>query len=78
MVLPLVRPILEDGVQSLETEFSNVYREGDRVLYVKIAKNDVSCLAIIHETTSSKNQHWQRTNYCFEEELDNDKDLLKF
>ena len=78
VVLPLVRPILEGDVQLLENEFSNGYREGDRVLYVSIAKNDGSCLDVTDETFSSWNQHWQRANQRFEEELDKDKDLLKF
>jgi len=78
VVLPLVRPILEGDVQLLENEFSNGYREGDRVLYVSIAKNDGSCLDVTDETISSWNQHWQRANQRFEEELDKDKDLLKF
>jgi hypothetical protein len=62
----------------LKTEFSNGYRERDRVLYVLIAKNDGSCLDVIDETVSSWNQHWQRVNHRFEEELDKDKYLLKF
>ena len=78
VVLPLVRPILEGDVQLLETEFSNGYREGDRVLYVSIAKNDGSSLDVTDETVSSWDQHWQRANHRFEKELDKDKDLHKF
>ena len=51
--LPLVRPILEGDVQLLEAEFSNTYREGHRVLYVSIAKNDGFCLDVTDETVSS-------------------------
>ena len=78
VVLPLVRRILEGDVQLLETEFSNGYREGDRVLYVSIAKNDGSSLDVTDETVSSWDQHWQRANDLFEKELDKDKDLHKF
>ena len=55
--LLLVRPILEGDVQLLENKFSNGYREGDRVLYVSIAKNDSSRLDVTDETISSWNQH---------------------
>ena len=48
------------------------------MLYVSIAKNDGSCLDVINETVSSWTQHWQRANHRFEEELDKDKDLLRF
>lgn len=78
VVLPLGRPILEGDVQLLETEFSNGYREGNRDLYVSIAKNDGFFLDVTGETISSWNQHWQRVNHRFEEELDKNKDLLKF
>ena len=78
VVLLLVRPILEGDVQLLETEFSNGYQKGDRVLYVSIAKNDGSCLDVTVEIVSSWNQHRQRVNHRFEEELDKDKNLLKF
>ncbi len=59
----LVRPILEGDVQLFENEFSNGYREADRVFYVSIAKNDGSCLDVTNETISSWNQHWQRANH---------------
>ena len=78
VILPLVRPILEGDIQLLEIELSNGYREGDRVLYVSIAKNDDFSLVVTDETVSSWNQHWQRVNHRFEEELDKDKNLLKF
>ena len=52
VVLPLVKPIIEDDVQLLETKFSNGYREGDHVLYMSIAKNDGSSLDVTDETVS--------------------------
>jgi hypothetical protein len=62
----------------LENDFFNGYREGARVLYVLIAKNNGSCLDLTDETINFWNQHWQSTNHRFEELLDKNKDLLKF
>ena len=78
MVLSLVRPIIKGDVQLLETEFSNGYREGDRVLYVLIAKNDGYSLDVTDKIVSSWDQHWQCANHRFEKELDEDKYLYKF
>ena len=47
--LPLVRPILEFDVQLLENEFLNVYREGDRVLYVSIVNDRGESLCVTED-----------------------------
>ena len=58
--LPLVRPILEFGIQVLENEFLNGYREGDCVLYVSIVNNRVKNLLVTQDKLNSWDPIWQQ------------------
>lgn len=72
----VVRLILELGVQLLEIEFVNCYREGDKILYVFAFDKEGESFYIIG--VKSWGKHWQAINKLFEILLKNDHGYTKF
>jgi len=76
ILLFIVRPILVINVQLLKNEFVNVYREGDKILYVSSYDKDRNTMDIRDE--NAWGEHWQYSNKSFEEIFNNDKDYERF
>lgn len=73
-----VRPVGEMGVQHLEREFVNGYRDGDRVLYISMYNHEEQTADVTDAIIGEWSEYWQRANEAFELDLQSDPDLQQF